>query len=1314
MSGFQFFAASPRATRSGTDTSTSAFRPSSNQTNRGIPQRSVPGSSFSDTQVVSTRRILPASKVADPHIHDLIALVGTVEPVSTVGTEQFGHQSAHYAGTICRVEYHVIGQGATFVAKRVKGDCKCNKSGFVVVKSPRITSRTEDVGQGIRKRLKHILFEIRVLTHEPLVGHPNIVRFLGITWEDDLYDYNIKWPALLLEYADAGSLGQAIANNALPAKLRLNICLDVASGLDALHGCGIIHCDVKPDNVLLFADEKRELVAKLSDFGLSLADTGEGTQLPGRTPGWNAPEWRSWIPSNCLAKADIYSFGLLVWSVMTMTKDPFRGIGLPISTHLQEIEMLKASDRLMLQKVLSHLRTRSTVYTGSAIASAVKAIQATVKKVPSERNLASAMDALKEGILKDDLNVPPEIQPGTMDVLSACQSIWNMAQSRAGDVPLSEGQIWRICTLLSSLTGITSQELTELKRRHNNKTDKSFFDRYCVLAGGRKSKDRIKQSSDPQDVSKFSAAYVRGLHPHVQDMVRDSLIRAAAAGSQDAALFLSIFFTNVRFDSAKACEYLLQAARLRSSSAMYLCHRMHRAHGVPLDVSFVEKATWFHTGICWGSQIAYEQAKEDDPSALWGASIILAAQGSCFGDVPFRDAERAGPFNLLFDSLEDILSKARSLHQHVDDIILAGEDRDTLLHWAAAVHKCPGQRHHDILPGLLSQAGANPNVRNAKGETPLLFAFKAANAQAAAELLNAGADPTIASNAGQVPLHWLWAIPDYGRGDPSLQERVLPVLANVLCKGASPGTLHAVADALTVRLRGEAEPDQVTRLQSYILSGMPAGTPLHWAVQRRSLSTIKALLASGARPSALAVGAETQGTAQIFPLSAVHLAAGMHDCDILELFLRAEPDCLKNTTPCALAMAIDGSICSGYANGRFERMARHGPMYRERARKTFQLFRDQDYASLRAGFETVVDNGPMQRPPSPLLLAVQSGQADVVQALLETPYKRDINLKCGMANFSPLQESIKQRCPEIYFTLRRHGADPLATCWAKDGVSNNLCLLATFGGSNDLGIARDLIEAGNPVCAGDPANYSPLLEALRHGFFPLARLLLDHGADPNELRASRSKIHHLDEHTIDAPTTLFGTMLLGFGRHRMRPLSWLLEEHAAGRLSTPLQTTVCPQTAFNIFHLLGFSSEDGREDGASVSAFHLLRSAFPDKELLNAAGRAEESETLGTKKLTPLLTAIQSFDLHLVKAMIAAGADPTMDLGDGLTVLDLAKEHAEEFATCMRLREFPARLLPSDYSDLPKMLARRREIVTVLEEEFRLRGNPDDGEAPSS
>ncbi|KAH7113145.1 ankyrin repeat-containing domain protein [Dactylonectria estremocensis] len=571
--------------------------------------------------------------------------------------------------------------------------------------------------------------------------------------------------------------------------------------------------------------------------------------------------------------------------------------------------------------------------------------------------------------------------------------------------------------------------------------------------------------------------------------------------------------------------------------------------------------------------------------------------------MPFQKAEAVGPFDVLGDDSATTMRKVRSLNQHIDDVISAGENGDKLLHWATAIHGTPFQRCEGLLKQLLTEGGVDPNVRNAKGETSLLAAMRAGNRSALWELLQHGADASLARNSGQVPLHWLWTLPDYGPHSTEVDDQALQSFAACLSTGTCQSLLFkvvdAVADAVAARVNDSWKADQVIRLQAHMFSELPAGTPLHWAVKRRSIPTVKALIAVGASPSACAYGAQsTAGTGELQPLSAFHLAAAMHGDDILELFIQAEPSFLWNLDPCPLAVAIDGNVCNGYANGRIERMARHGPSCQSRAKETFKWFWDHNYRKLGKGFDKPV-TGMTWKPNTPLTLAAQAGQVDVVEALPNTPFGRNLETKGGLGNHNPLQESTKRQCDEAYFLLRRYGSSVLShTDLGDGGVESNLALLATSG-HNRLDIAKDLIKAGVSVAAGKPLNKSPLLLALACGSFRLARLLLDHGADPNELRKCVGRFHGLDDTSIDAPSTLLGCLLLQFGHHQLLPLKWILDEHRAGHLTKPLQTTICPTTDFKVFHQLAFCPEVGRDDDSIISAFGELRRAFPDLSLLN-------------------------------------------------------------------------------------------------------------------
>ncbi|PZG08579.1 serine/threonine protein kinase, partial [Nonomuraea aridisoli] len=116
---------------------------------------------------------------------------------------------------------------------------------------------------------------------------------------------------LVMEHAPGGSLE---GRPAMPPVMTARIGAQIAGALAALHAEGIVHCDIKPGNIVVTGDG----TAKLTDFGAAYRVGGSDTIPPNGavsyTPDYAAPEV---VRGQPCPKSDVFSLGATVYALLT-------------------------------------------------------------------------------------------------------------------------------------------------------------------------------------------------------------------------------------------------------------------------------------------------------------------------------------------------------------------------------------------------------------------------------------------------------------------------------------------------------------------------------------------------------------------------------------------------------------------------------------------------------------------------------------------------------------------------------------------------------------------------------------------------------------------------------------------------------------------------------------------------------------------------------------------------------------------------------------------------------------------------------------
>ncbi|EPS64832.1 hypothetical protein M569_09945, partial [Genlisea aurea] len=190
--------------------------------------------------------------------------------------------------------YHGKWRGSDVAIKRIKASC--------------FAGRPSE-----RERLIADFWKEALLLSQ--LHHPNVVSLYGVVRDGP--DGSV---ATVTEFMINGSLKQFLKkkDRTIDRRKRLIIAMDAAFGMEYLHGKNIVHFDLKCENLLVNMRDPHRPVCKIGDLGLSkvkqhtLVSGGVRGTLP-----WMAPELLSGKCNMVTEKIDVYSFGIVMWELLT-------------------------------------------------------------------------------------------------------------------------------------------------------------------------------------------------------------------------------------------------------------------------------------------------------------------------------------------------------------------------------------------------------------------------------------------------------------------------------------------------------------------------------------------------------------------------------------------------------------------------------------------------------------------------------------------------------------------------------------------------------------------------------------------------------------------------------------------------------------------------------------------------------------------------------------------------------------------------------------------------------------------------------------
>ncbi|KAL0061980.1 hypothetical protein AAF712_011135 [Marasmius tenuissimus] len=591
-------------------------------------------------------------------------------------------------------------------------------------------------------RWKHILLEIRALLHEPIRYHPNIVRLLGLSW---------------------GAARLQLNEEPLLFETKKKLCYDVSKGISILHACGIVHGDLKHENVLVFpnSDQNSDVLytAKLADFGGSVMDLdAEGSSLHMGTPPYDAPEAKERsLTAEGMKKTD---------RTLLNGDNPFEWLSKELGANDEELLAFKHTDEL-----LRYAKETVWRYEGieeEKLLAMEYALENSLQAMPDKRQLYDAIAGLQ-------VDKHSEIQP-LLDMVAEENAEYDLEESQSAPVR---------CQTPGYKPFISSPDPAEFLFEPEKLRFILDWDvQVAIVKDPEQAAVAMPGQITTQINNATAAFYLFKCHCHE--------------------------FGVPAFEPKQACYWLRMAASSEedcqeSYLAKAWCWRVHRALGVPLEVDMTTLNKWMMHSITRGHIKCIAEARSIGETItdfrernIWEGDIdrhvLYLRLGAAGIGMPyflshnFPKQWSFSNFRKLNQSIQEELEEKGI--ETIDEIYVNHKGHG-LLHYAASVGNLKAFRY------LVEVHSSDINIANQHAsETPLL------------------SSPDGSDWAAETPLYWLCAFEE--KEIPTIAQRLAWVdYEDLFCLPVSPLSRAVIMENLpAVRTLLALGADPLERIES--------------------------------------------------------------------------------------------------------------------------------------------------------------------------------------------------------------------------------------------------------------------------------------------------------------------------------------------------------------------------------------------------------------------------------------------------------------------------------------------------------------------